>query len=90
MALDSHYIPAFSIEDVLLDKDTGSPLSGGLVYFYRNSQPGTLKSVYQLSGTTPDYTYTPLTNPVVLSSIGTFADSLDNPVIPYFYPYDDD
>lgn len=86
--IDGHYIPAFSIEDVLLDKDTGAPLSGGLVYFYRDSQRGTPKPVWQITGTSPNYTFTQLPNPIVLSAIGTFEDSLDNPVIPYFYPFD--
>lgn len=88
MAIDSHYIPAFSIEDVLLDKDTGAPLSGGLVYFEHDNQRGVLKPVYQITGTSPNYTYTQLPNPMTLSSIGTFEDALGNPVIPYFYPYD--
>jgi len=88
MAIDSHYIPAFSIEDVLLDKDTGAPLSGGLVYFEQDNQRGVLKPVYQITGTSPNYTFIQLPNPMTLSSIGTFEDSLSNPVIPYFYPYD--
>lgn len=90
MAIDPHYIPAFSIEDVLLDKDTGAPLSGGLVYFEQDNQRGTLKPVYQITGTSPNYSYIQLPNPVTLSSIGTFEDSLGNPVIPYFFPYDAD
>lgn len=87
MAYDQHYIPAFSIEDVLLDKDTGAPLSGGLVYFEEDNQRGVLKPVYQITGTSPNYTFIQLPNPVVLSSIGTFQDALGNPQIPYFYPY---
>jgi hypothetical protein len=86
--LDSHFIPAFSIEDVLLDRDTGAPLSGGLVYFEQDNQRGTPKNVYQITGTSPNYSFIQLPNPMTLSSIGTFVDSLDNPVIPYFYPYD--
>jgi hypothetical protein len=88
MAIDPHYIPAFSIEDVLLDKDTGAPLTGGLVYFEQDNQRGVLKPVYQITGTSPNYTYTQLPNPMTLSSIGTFEDALGNPVIPYFFPYD--
>lgn len=88
MAIDPHYIPAFSIEDVILDKDTGATLSGGKVYFEQDNQRGTLKPVYQITGTSPNYTFVPLPNPVILSSIGTFEDALSNPVIPYFYPYD--
>lgn len=90
MTIDSHYIPAFSIEDVLLDKDTGAPLSGGLVYFEQDNQRGVLKPVYQITGTSPNYSYTQLPNPMVLSAIGTFEDSLSNPTIPYFFPYDAD
>lgn len=88
--LDPRFIPAFSIEDVLLDKDTGQPLSGGLVYFEYDNQRGLLKPVYQITGNSPNYTFTELPNPMTLSSIGTFVDALDNPVIPYFYPYDAD
>ncbi len=88
--IDSHYIPAFSIEDVLLDKDTGAPLSGGKVYFWQDNQRGTPKPVYQITGTSPNYTFIQLPNPIILSSIGTFEDSLGNPVIPYFFPYDGD
>jgi len=84
------YIPAFSIEDVLLDRDSGAPLSGGLVYFEKDNQRGILKPVYQITGASPDYTFIQMPNPVTLSSIGTFEDSLGNPVIPYFYPYDVD
>jgi hypothetical protein len=73
---------------VILDKDTGAPLSGGLVYFEIDDQRGSPKFVYQITGTSPNYTFTQLPNPMTLSSIGTFVDSLDNPVIPYFYPYD--
>lgn len=90
MAIDSHYIPAFSIEDVILDKDTGAPLSGGLVYFEQDNQRGILKPIYQITGTSPNYTYTQLPNPMTLSSIGTFEDALDNPVVPYFYPYNEE
>ncbi len=88
--LDPRFIPAFSIEDVILDKDTGAPLSGGLVYFEQDNQRGVLKPIYQITGTSPNYSFIQLPNPMTLSSIGTFEDSLDNPVIPYFYPYDAD
>lgn len=88
MAIDTSYIPAFSIEEVILDKDSGAPLSGGLVYFEQDNQRGVLKPIYQITGTSPNYSYTQLPNPMTLSSIGTFEDSLSNPVVPYFYPYD--
>jgi len=87
MAIDPKYIPAYSIETVILDKDTGAPLSGGEVLFEVADQPGTLKYVYQVTNTSGTYTYTQLPNPMTLSAIGTFEDDLGNPVIPYFYPY---
>jgi hypothetical protein len=90
MAIDPHYIPAFTIEEVILDKDTGAPLSGGIVTFERALQPGVLKPVYQITGTDPDYSYIELPNPMTLSSIGTFEDALGNPVVPYFFPYNAD
>lgn len=90
MALDPRYIAAFNIEDVILDKDTGAPLSGGLVTFEKANQPGILKDVWQITYTSGEYFFTALPNPMTLSSIGTFVDSLDNPVIPYFLPYDAD
>lgn len=88
MAIDQRYIPAFSIEDVILDKDTGAPLSGGQVYFEQDNQRGVLKPIFQITGASPNYTYTQLPNPMTLSSIGTFEDAMGNPVVPYFFPYD--
>lgn len=90
MAIDRRFIPAFSIEDVILDKDTGEPLAGGQVYFEQDNNRGVLKAVYQISGISPNYTFAALPNPMTLSAIGTFVDSLENPVIPYFYPFDSD
>lgn len=88
MTLDRRYIPAFSIETVIFDKDIGEPLSNGEVTFYQDNQRATLKSVWQISGTSPDYTFTLLPNPMTLSSIGTFVDGSGNPVVPYFLPFD--
>lgn len=88
--IDPRFIPAFSIETVILDKDTGAPLSGGQVSFQEDNQRGILKPVYQITGASPPYTFTELPNPMILSSIGTFEDAMGNPVVPYFYPYDDD
>lgn len=90
MAFDPHYIAAFNIEDVLLDKDTGQPLTGGIVTFEQANQPGVKKDIFQITYTAPTYNYIPLPNPMTLSSIGTFEDSLGNPVIPYFYPYNNE
>lgn len=87
LPLNPMFIPAFSIETVILDKDSGAPLSGGLVYFEKDNQRGVLKPVYQITGTSPNYTFIQLPNPMELSSIGTFVDALGNPVVPYFFPF---
>lgn len=90
MAQNILYIPAFSIEDVLLDKDTGAPMSGGIVTFFQDDQRSVMLPVWQITGSSGSYTYTYLPNPMTLSAIGTFVDALGNPVVPYFkITYDD-
>ncbi len=88
--LDPQFVAAFTIETVILDKDTGAPLSGGQVFFYEDNQRTVPKDVWQITGTSPDYTFIRLPNPMILSSIGTFVDANMNPVVPYFKPFDDD
>src|SRR3990167_2763854 len=88
MALDSRYVTAPSLEMYFVDKDTGLPLDGGKVYFYKDTQRSVLKPVYRLSGNPPDYSYVALPNPVILSAVGTFQDNDNNNVVPYYYPYD--
>lgn len=85
--LNPMFIPSFSIETVIIDKDTGAPLSGGIVTFFEDNQRSVLKPVFQITGTSPNYTFIQLPNPMILSSIGTFVDSLGNPVVPYFFPF---
>jgi hypothetical protein len=87
--LDAKYFAAFNIEEVILDKDTAFPLAGGLVSFYKDQARSQLKTIYQLVSGPGGYTYTPLPNPIVLSSIGTFQDNSGNDVVPYLNPYDD-
>lgn len=91
MALNGNYIVAPSLEMYFVDKTTGLPLSGGTVYFYEDSgSPTTLKNVYTISGTPPNYNYVALPNPMTLSAVGTTQDDSGNNVLPYFYPYDSD
>jgi len=89
MAIDAIYIPTFSINTLITDKATGLPLSGGVVTFYDDAQRGTPQPVFQITGTSPDYTYTELPNPMILSSIGSFVDAIGDPVVPYFYTAND-
>lgn len=88
MALNPRYVTAPSLQSYFVDKDSGFPLSGGRVYFYRDTNRTELKSVFELQGNQANYTYSPLPNPVILSAVGTIQDNNGNDVIPYYYPFD--
>jgi len=79
-----------SLEMYFVSKDTGLPLAAGIVYFYSDLNRTTLKDVYTISGTAPNYTAAILPNPATLSSVGTFQDEGGNNILPYFYPFDAD
>jgi hypothetical protein len=86
--LTNNFIPAFNFQEVLVDKDTGTPLAKGIVTFYQDAQRTVLKDIFQLTGIPGNYTVTQLPNPITLSSVGTFEDNSGNDIVPYFYPYD--
>ena len=88
MAISPLYIPFYNLMEIFLDKDSGLPLSGGVVTFYQDNQRTTLKPVFEITGTDPNYTFAELPNPMVLSSTGTFVDTFGNPIVVYAYPYD--
>ena len=90
MTINPLYIPLFEIETIINDKDTGLPLSGGVVKFYRDSQRVSPKPVYQISGSSPDYTFESIGNELTLGICGSFVDVDGNPIVPYAYPYDAD
>ncbi len=87
-AINTAYVPFYNLEQIFLDKDTGEPLSGGIVTFYSDVNRIQLKPIYQITGEYPTYTFTQLPNPMVLSSIGTFVDEDGNPVVVYALPFD--
>lgn len=89
MALDPRYVLAPSLQMYFVDKDTGAPLSGGKVFFYRDTNRTELKSVFELQGNQANYTYSPLPNPVILSAVGTIQDNNGNDVLPYYFPFDE-
>lgn len=88
MALNPKYVTAPSLQSYFVDKDTGLPLAGGKVFFYRDSNRTELKSVYELQGNQANYTYSPLPNPIILSAVGTIQDNNGNDVLPYYFPFD--
>lgn len=88
MALDSRYVLAPSLQEYFVDKDSGLPLSGGMVFFYQDTARSVLKDVFELSGSPPNYTYTVLPNPSTLSAVGTFQDGSGNDILPYYFPFD--
>jgi hypothetical protein len=87
MAIDSRYVAAADLQEYLVDKSGSGALAGGLVYFYQDNSRTTLQSVYELTGNAPNYSFSPLPNPVVLSSVGTFMDNNGNDIVPYYLPW---
>ena len=87
MALDPRYITDGPLEEIFLDKSSGLPLAGGTVTFYRDSSRITLKTVYELTGAPPNYSYVPLPNPITLSSIGTVQNAGGDNVVIYYFPF---
>lgn len=88
MALNPRYVTAPSLQSYFVSRDTGLPLSGGLVFTYSDNNRSTPKTVYELQGNQTNYTYVPLPNPIVLSAAGTIVDNNGNDIIPYWYPFD--
>lgn len=88
MTIDSRYVVAVDLEEYFVDKDTGQPLSGGQIFFYQDDNRVVPKSVFELTGAPPNYTYTALPNPITLSSVGTVSDNSGTNTPIYYFPYD--
>ncbi|MCW1908622.1 MAG: hypothetical protein KIH63_004745 [Candidatus Saccharibacteria bacterium] len=94
--MTTSYITSVDLEQYFVSKDDGTPLSGGYVQFWKDSDRTAPKLVYskQTSSTdssgNPVYTYVALPNPVTLSSVGTVQDANGNNVALYYYPFDDE
>lgn len=80
-------ISAPMLQDYLVDKDNGQPLSAGIVSMYKDNSRTTYKNWYYQTGVPGNYTYIPLPNPMTLSAVGTITDGNGNDVIPFYYPY---
>src|ERR1041385_3936530 len=90
MSLDPRYVTAPSLQEYFVDKDSGFPLAGGKVFFFSDVNRTQPKDVFELTGSPPNYSYSPLPNPVILSSVGTMMDNNGNDIIPYYFPFDDE
>lgn len=87
--IDPRFIQATILQHLFRDKDSGLPLSDGEIWFYRDTDRITLKSVFKYSGTpTPDFTELP--NPLPLTNIGSASDGSNNDIIFYYFPEDED
>jgi hypothetical protein len=85
-------IAAPMLQNYLVNKDTGYPLSGGWVSLYKDNDRQVYKNwYYQVadSSTSIGYSYITLPNPLRLSSYGTIQDQSGNDIIPFYYPYNE-
>jgi hypothetical protein len=80
-------IAAPMLQDYLVDKDSGLPLSGGIISLYKDDDRQIYKNWYYQTGIPGAYTWIPLDNPLHLSLAGTIQDPNGNDVIPFYYPY---
>jgi hypothetical protein len=76
------------LQSEFVDKQTGLPLAGGVVYFWQDTNRNQPQPVYELTGSPPNYTMTALANPLQLTNGGTFSDGSTNDISVYYYPYD--
>lgn len=85
---DPNFFASVPLQYVFRDKDTGLPLSAGVVSFFSDPDFTIPKSVYQLS-LLPDNTivFVDIGNVLILSSIGTFVDDSGDNLVPYYYPW---
>ncbi len=91
----TEYISTSDLESYFVDKDTGAPLAGGFVQFWKDSDRTEAKLVFQKQNIGADpvtgqpiYQFVPLPDPVQLSAVGTPQDNNGNNITIYYYPYD--
>lgn len=82
-------VAAPMLQDYFVDKDSGIPLSGGIISLYVDTARSFYKNWYYQTGSPGAYTYIPLDNPLILSAAGTIQDPNGNDVIPFYYPFDE-
>ncbi len=93
MALNPRFLISPNIQENFVSKDTGLPMAGGSLRFFRDSSRQEPKNVYVLTGAPPNYEYLSIGNQVMLNSAG--AASYDfgtgaTDVKLYYNPFDSD
>lgn len=88
--LNALYFTLPPLDQYFVDKDTGLPLAQGTLTFYRDANRTEAKTIFELNGTFPSYSYTPLNNPLTLSDVGTIVNASNASTIVYLYPYRED
>lgn len=76
-----------TLQEYLVNKQTGLPLTSGVLTFYRDQARTTLKNVYYQVQVGNTYDYIALPNPLTLSAVGTVVDVNGNDTKIFFYPY---
>ena len=82
-------VAAAMLQDYIVRKDDGLPLTNGIITLYKDNARSFYKNWYYQTGSPGAYTYIPLDNPLTLSSAGTIQDPNGNDVIPFYYPFEE-
>jgi hypothetical protein len=87
----SQLVASKALQQFLVDKDTGLPLSSGRIDIYKDNNRLERKNWFYKSGTpSAGYSYVPLANPMTLSGAGALVDPSGNEINPYYYPFSED
>ena len=93
MALNPRFLISPNIQENFISKDTGLPMAGGVLRFFKDSSRQEPKNVYVLTGAPPNYEYLNIGNEVTLNSAGAasydFGSGATDVKI-YYNPFDSD
>lgn len=87
MTLDPRFIVTSDLESLYVDNATGLPLASGVINFYSDINRTSPKSVYIITGSAPNYTYSSIGSQITLTAAG--KPQYNNiSVLPYYFPYE--